>query len=73
MHLKSAFLKEFNADKKRPQLHYNKIFPGEQMLEYIGTVPSNNCVTSGKNLFAQAFGEMKRVVVKCDANIALCI
>ena len=37
------------------------------MLQYIGSVPSNNCVINRQNLSEQAFGGIKQVAVKCDA------
>ena len=41
------------------------------MLEYIGSVPSNNGVINRQNLSEQALGRMERVTVKCDANKSL--
>ena len=38
------------------------------MLQYIGTVPNNNCVINRQNLSEQPFGGMRRVDVKCDAD-----
>ena len=49
-------------------MRYNKIFPGEQMLEYIGPVPNNNCVINRQKPFWTVFGRDKSVSVKCDAN-----
>ena len=49
-------------------MHYNKIFPGEQMLAQIDPVPNNNCVINRQDLFEQPFSGIKQVVVKCDAN-----
>ena len=62
--LKSAILKQFNANKGHPYLRYNKMFTGEQMLKYISPVPSNNNIISRQNLLEQCIFFLKSLLGK---------